>query len=118
CCSDPTHSGCARDVFEGAAGVVKQRVFLTGERIDKNIGLTVIVVIGEVETHPGECEAVLIVGQPGRNADVFEGAVAAVQEELLRERIVGNQNVGPAVIIEIMDSDTESLARSRGETSR
>ncbi len=67
------------------------------------------VVVGGVHPHTGAGHAVFAEGDSRRDALFLERAVVLVQIQLVRLRVVGQQNVGPAVIVVVENSNTEAF---------
>src|SRR5204862_3421569 len=107
-------AGLIACVLEGALIVAKECIFLIGERINEDVGPTVVVVIGEVGAHACENFAILIISKPYVEGDLGECTVAVVVEKLLGEGVVGDEDVRPAIPIEVAN---DSLARSEEHTS-
>lgn len=84
--------------------IPEKSVLLARKVVDEDVRPTVVVVILEGHSHPGECLAVVIVSQSGRQPGFRKRSVAIVVEQLLCDRIVGNQNIGPPIMIVIVES--------------
>src|ERR1044071_1301384 len=70
--ANETDAGSVGYIVKAAIALSKQSVFLAAQGINKDVGLTIVVIIGEIETHAGEGHAVAVVGQPGSDADLLE----------------------------------------------
>ncbi len=60
-----------------------------------------VIEIRGVDSHAGAGLAVLAESHAGSHGDIFERAVALIAVELIRLRVVGDQQVRPAVVIVI-----------------
>ena len=67
------------------------------------------VVVGGVDAHAGARHAGLVERHAGRDADVGERAVLLVLVEAVRLRVVGDEQVEPAVAVVIEQRDAERL---------
>src|SRR5215831_2848721 len=70
------------------------------------------VIVGGVDTHPGARDSVLAEGNSGGDRLLLERAVLLVEVKLVGLRVVGNRDIGPAVVVVVEDRETEAL-RSR-----
>ena len=61
--------------------------------------------------------AVLVVGQSGEQGDLRERAIAVIAEELLRDGVISDKNVRPAVTVKIVDRDTQTFTRRARDTA-
>ena len=90
---------------QAVAFVVVERNHLVGEVADDDAGVPAAVVVGGVGAHSGAGYAVFAEGDAGGDAALFEGSVFLIEVELVRLRVVGDQEVGPAVGVVIEDCD-------------
>ncbi len=67
------------------------------------------VVVGGVDTHAGAGHAVFTEGDAGGDSLLLEGAVLLVQVELVGLGVVGEENVGPAIVVVVEDGDAEAF---------
>src|SRR2546427_740241 len=61
----------------------------------------VVVVIAYSDAHRGLLAPVLVQRETRGQADVFERAVAAIAIEIVRRRVIGHEQVGPAVVVHV-----------------
>src|SRR5260370_9156201 len=90
--------------------VVEQGIALACERIDKDVGPSVVIVVGEVGTHSRKGSAVGIVSRAQVHGHLLERTVLSIVKELLRERVVGDQDIRPAVAIVVVHRNAQTLA--------
>src|SRR5262245_20505455 len=67
------------------------------------------VIVGGVDTHSGARYTIFTESDAGRNCLLLEGAITLVQIELVRLRVVGQQDIGPAIIVVVENRDTQAL---------
>ena len=93
----------ARDrIGEQAALVLtEERVELLGEMRDEEVAEPVPVAIGEGRAHVRRGTPHGVEGQPAQRRLFAEGAVVLVDEEPVRAAVVGAEDVGPSVAVEI-----------------
>ena len=89
--------------------VVIERKHLVGEVGDDDAGMAGAVVVGGVHAHAGAGHAIFAEGDSRRDALLLKGSVVLVQVQLVGLRVVGQQNVGPAVIVVVENGDTEAF---------
>ena len=98
-----------------------ERGGLAVEVADGNVEPAVVVVVGEVHSHPGPLATVLVDGDAGGERDFLKGPVAAVAIELVGLCVVGHQQVGPAVVVVVAPDGAKASvihgvdARARGD---
>ena len=110
-----TDAGSVGDIAKGArAVIVKQHVAFIGKVCDHDIGQAVVVIIAEVDSHPRESFAVLVIADAGEQPDFAERAVAVVAVEEALHRVVGNKNVGEAISVVVSERNAETLAMRIG----
>ena len=80
------------------------------EMADVEIHAAVVAEIGGVGAHAGFGAAIFAEAGARGVADVSECAVAVIEIEKISLRIVGDENVWPAVVIEIGEDDGEAFA--------
>ena len=98
---------------QAVALVVIQGHHLGREVADHQVGPARAVVVGGVGPHPRAGHPRVAERHPGQHPDVFERAVAAVLEELVGLRVVGHEEVRPAVVVEVEHDDAQRLRRGR-----
>ena len=104
--------GARRLVDEQPVALVAiQREHLVGEVADEQVRAARSIVVGGVGAHRAARDAVLRERHAGRNALLGERAVAVVSIELVRLRVVGDEEVGPAVAVVVDHGDAQRLAR-------
>src|ERR1035437_6548395 len=108
---DASNAGSAGGVFEGAFLVVKNGVLLVAERADENVRPTIVVVVGKIDTHPGETAAVFVVGDALFQAHFLKAALPEIMEELLGPVVVGDDDIRPTVAVVIVKCDAETVSR-------
>ncbi len=86
-----------------------ERVGVAGEVCFDDVEQAVAVEVADGDAHAGLRLAVGGVGDAGFDGDVFEGAVLLVLVEGGGGGVVGNVDVGPAVIVEVGDGDGERI---------
>ena len=107
---------CAADVGvrsfvheQAVAFVVVEREHLVGEIGDDQAGAAGAVVIGGVDAHAGARDAIFAEGDSGGNSALFEGAVLLIQVKLVGLRVVGDQDVGPSIVVVIENGDAQAF---------
>src|SRR5437879_6231328 len=90
---------------QAVAFVVVERDHLIGKVADDDAGVSAAVIVGGVGAHAGAGYAVFTEGDAGGDAALFERSVFLVEVELVGLRVVGDQEVGPAVGVVIEDCD-------------
>src|SRR5258708_37635125 len=94
---------------QAVAFVVVEREHLVGKICNDQAGAAGAVVIGGIDAHASAGNAVFAEGDARGNSALFEGAVLLIQVELVGLRVVGDQDVGPSVVVVVEDRDTETL---------
>src|SRR5712671_2556413 len=74
--------------------------------------MSAAVVVGGIGAHAGAGYAIFAEGDTRGNSPLFEGSVFFVQIKFIRLRVVGDQDVGPAIGVVIKDGDAKAF-RSR-----
>ena len=90
--------------------VVVEHVEVVGEVGDVDVVAAVVVVVADGHAHVRLLPAVAVEGGAGGVADVVEAAVAAVAIHVVRPGVVGDDQVEPAVVVEIDPGDAEAVA--------
>ena len=112
----PPYSTGAGNIVERAVTVSKQSIFLVGERVDEQIRPPVVIIVFKHDSHAREASALIVERNSILQAEFFEAAVPFVSKELLRKRVVGNRDVGPAIVVEVVYCNTQAFA-GRGSDS-
>src|ERR1035437_8768628 len=94
-----------------AAGAVKGHHFVIEVGDGDALGAGVVEV-GGVHAHAGARFAVVAEGHAGAHRDVFESAVAQVAIELVGLRVVGDEEVWPAIAVEIQQGYAQRFRRA------
>src|SRR5271170_3352399 len=68
-----------------------------------------VIVVGEVDAHGAEALAVAAEGYAGEQADVGERAVVIVVIEVAGDGVVGDKEVGPAVVVVVGPHGAEAV---------
>ncbi len=98
------------DVGEVCVAVVAvERVVVVGEGGVVEVDETVVPVVAEGDAHGGSLAAVFVEGVTGGVACVLEGAVAFVEIEIVRRRVVGDEEIGLAVVVDIDEERGEAI---------
>ena len=100
-------------VAEELAVVAKERVRFAVEVHDQQIFIAVVVDVLGVDAHARLGRAVLVDRRAHHQRLVLEAALAAIDPQLIRHRVVGDEHVGPAVAVDIRDDDAEPVAERR-----
>ena len=69
------------------------------------------IVIGGIDAHAGARHAGLAERDAGRRCDILESAVAKVPIQLVRLRVVRDEQIDPSVVVEVEHRNAESLRR-------
>src|SRR5947208_11565018 len=77
--------------------------------------MTAAIVVGSVGAHAGASHPVFAESNSRCNAAFFEGTVLLVDVEFVWLRVVGNQDVRPAIAIYIENGDSQTLRRGIAE---
>ena len=86
-----------------------QHVRVVREVRDVDVVAAVVVVIADRHAHVGLLAARLVEGGPRRVADVLERTVALVAIEVVRRGVVGDEQVEPAVVVEVEERHPEAV---------
>ena len=103
---------------ETAAFVAVQGVEFLGEVGDQDVRAPIVVVVLEIDAHPREPAAVLVVRDAAPQAAVLEDEAALVAKQLLRLGIVGEHDIDVSVPFQIVEGHAQRLARQRGQAGR
>src|SRR5216684_6417043 len=103
-------AGLVGGIFEiGATEIAVERRSVAGEIGFDEIEIAIEIVIGGRDAHAGLGLAVGAEGTAGFEGDVGEGAVLFILIEGAGGGIVGDVDVGPAVVVEIGGEDAEAV---------
>src|SRR4029450_6185062 len=108
------HSNPGRSRFiteDPVSQIAIDRKLLPVEIANEKIRASVVIVIGRVHSHSRPCGAVRVVGDLCRNPDFVEAALSTVPEQKVRHRIVGHEEVEPAIKIDIGSDCAEGLSQ-------
>src|SRR5262249_9350075 len=101
--------GADGDVGEIAAAIVAiEGVVIVGKVGDVKADAAAVIVVAGGDAHGSLFAAVVIEGEAGKVADVFERAVVLVAVEIFGHRIIGHCQVEPAIVV--------NVHKNRGET--
>src|SRR5271166_1718927 len=92
-------SGLRSDIFETLPARAIESDHLVVKVRDCYTGGAGVVEIGDVNAHSRARFSFAAESEPGLDGGIFEGAIALVAIELIRLRVVGDKEVGPAVVI-------------------
>ena len=90
---------------QAIAFVVVERHHLIGKVADDDTGMTGAIVIGRVHAHAGPRHAVFTECDAGGDAALFKRSLLLIEIKLVGLRVIGNQNVGPAVAVVVENCD-------------
>src|SRR5271168_456107 len=68
-----------------------------------------MIVIGEVDAHGAEALAIAAEGYAGKQADVGERAVVIVVIEVAGDGVVGDEEIGPAIVVVVGPHRAEAV---------
>ncbi len=88
-----------------------QRQHLVGEVGDDQADAAGVVIVGGVNAHAGAGDTVFAESHAGRNGFFFERAIVFIQIKLIGLSVIGEDDVGPAVVVVIENGDTQALRR-------
>ncbi len=77
--------------------------------------IAVLVDVRHLDAHPGLLPAVVAVGEAVHHAVVDEGSVVQIAVVLVRRRVVGHQDVGPSVAVDVGRGHAEPEPAAIGE---
>ena len=104
--ADAGHDRLVRKLERRLLGHVQRR-HLVGEVADRDAERSVVAEVGRVDSHRAAAVAVGIERDAGGGADFREGPVALVVKHEVLHGIVGDDEVGPAVGVQIDGGDAE-----------
>src|ERR1700676_823154 len=96
---------------QAVAFVVVEREHLVCKICNDEAGAAGTVIIHSINAHAGAGHAIFAERDASRNGTLFEGAILFIQVELVGLRVVGDQDVGPSVVVVVENGDAESLRR-------
>src|SRR6266481_6216475 len=76
---------------------------------DVNVLEAAAVDVGGIDAHASFVAAVLAGRDTGDERDVFEGAVVIVEKKKIGPGVVGDGDVGPAVVVEVRENDAHAF---------
>jgi hypothetical protein len=82
---------------------------LIGERSDNKVSKSVVVVIGEINSHTGKGAAIGIYSRLGDQAYFIKCAIPLVLVQKFGNRIVGDKNVNASIAVVVRNRDTQSF---------
>src|ERR1700674_3701875 len=104
-------AGAEGNVGEISAAVVAVKgLVIVGEGGDEEVKLAVAIVIADADAHGSLCAAFFVNGEAAEVAYVLERAVVAVAVEIVRSGVVGDDQVQPAIVVEIGEDGSEAVA--------
>src|SRR4029077_14884678 len=92
-------SGLRGNVFEALSAETIQADHLIIEISDGDARRAGVVEIGDIDAHAGARFAFTAESDSCLDCSIFESAVVLVAIELVRLRVVGHQEIGPAVMV-------------------
>ena len=106
-------AGALRIVFEagGAAEIAEQHERVIEDAGHHEVRLSIVIEIPKVGAHPGDGEAVLAQCHAGFESDLLKGSVALIAKEKIADRIVGHEDIGQPIAIDIARRRLPCLCR-------
>ena len=105
-----TGFGC--EIFEDQpAPVAKQRIVLARKCGQENVGEAIAVIVGNFRAHSGQRLAVHIEAHARAVSDIHETTVTPIVVQEIADAIVGDENVRPAVPVDIARLQLPGLSR-------
>src|SRR5580704_2958867 len=106
----PSDTGRPTDVLEAVGACVAPKRFrLLLKRGDEKAEAAGVVVIPEIDTHVAELRAIAAKRNSREHADFGKSAVAIVVIEIVGNGIVGDDKIGPAVVVVIGPHRAEAV---------
>src|SRR5579859_4366532 len=106
-----TEADPERDVCEiGAAVVAIKRFVVVGKGGDEKVEFAVAIVIAEGDAHGSLGTAFFVDSETTLIAHIFKRAVATVAIEVVGCGIIGDDEVEPAVVVEVRENRSEAVA--------
>ena len=81
---------------------------------DKDIEVAIVVVIADRDAHAPLFGAVAAIGHARAEALVHKGSVALILVQIIGRRVVGDENIGPAIAVEIAKNDPVPIVLRAG----
>ena len=98
------------DLCKGRISLVsEERLVVGGEGSGVEIDEAVIQVVADGQAHAGLLKAILVQRKTGIEALIFKRAIPVVDVQIVRRRIVGDQQVDFAVVIDIDESSGKAV---------
>ena len=89
-------------IGKGAVLIVEvETIQFEVEMGDVDVLPAVAVDIGGIDAHAGFVPPIFAGGDPGNQRNIFERSIVFVDEQEIRPGVVGDRDVGPAIIIEV-----------------
>src|SRR5216684_7645007 len=105
-----SHTGSPTHVLETLrAKIFVKTIGLLGKMRDEEAEPPAVVEIGEIHAHVAEFHAFAAERQAGEHADVRKGAVVVVVVEVVGNRVIGDEQVGPTIIIVVRPHHTQAV---------
>src|ERR1051326_5191853 len=102
------YSGWIRNVTEQTSTViVEQDVIVIGESRNKDVHVAVAIIIADGDSHTRHFLSIATERHTGGNSNLLKCAVAIVPVKVIRIRIIANNQVRPAIIVEILEDGLE-----------
>ena len=103
-------AGLVADVSEvGVAVVAVERLVVVGEGGVEEVDEAVVGEVPFGDAHAGGLAAAFVEGVAGGKGDVFEGAIALVEIEVVRRGVVGDEQVGFAIAVDVDEERGEAI---------
>ena len=88
---------------KSTALIFVQGIVLAFKVGDKNIEVPIVVVIADRRAHAPLFGAVAAIGHARAEALIDKGSVALILVQIVGSRVVGDENIGPAIAVEIAE---------------
>ncbi len=108
----------ARVGKEHVALILVERVVILREVGQEQVEITVAVIIRGIEPHAGLLPGVLAQCDTGEQADFLERPVALVMKQQVWRGVVGHEDVGPAVVVEVAEDNAEAVVARVADPGR
>src|SRR5579863_3768415 len=93
------------------SGVAKQREGLVSQCYDGDIRPAIVIVIAKVRAHAGDRLAIAAQRNSGKKCGLFKSAIAPVVEQEIGHVVVGDENIGVAIMVVIRESNAHTAPR-------
>ena len=119
----PSHLGNAPRRNVGYKGYVEKKctalIFVEGVVLafkvgDKDIEVAIVVVIADRSTHAPLFGSVPAIGHARAEALVHKGSVALILVQIVGGRVISDENIGPAIAVEIAKNDPVPIVLRAG----